>query len=187
MKSRFSLFLSTLLVGALFCVVADSAMAQDLPPRANEEARPSPNASVSQTIGTTVVTITYGRPGVKGRDIFGGLLQYGDIWRAGANEATVIAFSDDVTINGEDLPAGAYGFFTVPSEENWMLIFNKQAEQWGAYRYEEAQDALRVSVEAMKVPQQEWLSYTFDELTDTSARCQLRWEDVAVPFTITVK
>ncbi len=179
--------LKGLLVAGLLFAGAASSSAQEIPPRANDEARPSPNAMVSQTVGTTVVTVSYGRPGVKGRTVFGELEAFGELWRAGANEATVFAFSDDVTINGEPLAAGAYAFFAVPGEEEWTLVFNEQAEQWGAYRYDDAQDALRVTVTATAAPHEEWLSYSFDELTDTSARCLLRWSDVAVPFTIAVQ
>ena len=162
-----------------------ASVAADLPPRVNE-ARPSPNASVAQTIGTTEVTITYGRPGVKGRQVFGGLEQYGNVWRAGANEATVIHFTDDVTIEGQPLAAGAYAFFAIPGETEWTLIFNEQAEQWGAFDHDPAQDALRVTVTPESGPQQEWLSYSFDDLTDTSATVVLAWDTVRVPFTIAV-
>ena len=141
---------------------------QSIPPRANE-ARPSPNASVSQTIGAAVVTITYGRPGVKGRQVFGGLEAYGSVWRAGANEATVFSVSDDVTINGEALPAGVYAFFAIPTEGDWTLIFNKQAEQWGAFNYDQSQDALRVTATPQEGSQVEWLAYYFGNLTENAA------------------
>lgn len=158
-----------------------------IPPRANDEPRPSPNASVSQTVGTTEMTISYGRPGVKGRDVFGGLEPYGEVWRAGANEATVFSFSDDVTINGQPLAAGTYAFFVIPEEEgDWTLIFNSTAEQWGAYRYDESQDALRVPATPETGASQEWLSYSFDELAPNSARVVLHWSDTMVPFTVAV-
>ena len=157
---------------------------QAIPMRANNETRPSPNASVSQTIGTTVVTITYGRPGVKGRQVFGGLEQYGAVWRTGANEATVFSVTGDVTINGEALPAGVYGFFAIPNETEWTLIFNKQPEQWGAFNYDQGQDALRVTVTPEEAEQVEWLAYYFGDLTDTSANAYLHWDTVRVPFTI---
>ncbi len=155
-----------------------------LPPRANNETRPSPNASVSQTIGTTEVTITYGRPGVKGRQVFGGLEKYGNVWRTGANEATVIAFSNDVTVDGQPLPAGAYALFAIPTEGDWTLIFNKQAGQWGAFDHDSAQDALRVTVTPEPGPKQEWLAYYFEDLSDTSAKAVLHWDTVRVPFTV---
>ena len=156
-----------------------------IPPRA-DEARPSPNARVNQTIGTTEVTITYGRPGVKGRDVFGGLEPYGQVWRAGANEATVFHATGDVTINGEPLPAGVYGFFAIPGEDEWTLIFNREAEQWGAFDYDEEQDALRVKVTPEEGPHQEWLEYYFENLSDTSATAVLHWAETRVPFTVAV-
>lgn len=164
----------------------DASDAPMLPPRANE-ARPSPNARVSQDIGTATVTVTYGRPAVKGREVFGGLEEYGAVWRAGANEATVFAVTDDVTIEGQPLPAGVYGFFAIPNEDEWTLIFNNQAAQWGAFDYDESQDALRVTVQPEEGPQQEWLQYSFEDLTGTSARAVLHWDTVRVPFTIAVQ
>lgn len=155
-----------------------------VPPRAEGEARPSPNAAVSQTIGTTQVYISYGRPGVKGRRVFGDLEAYGQVWRAGANEATVISFSDGVTVEGQPLDAGAYALFAIPGEDEWTLIFNRQAEQWGAFDHDEAQDALRVTVTPEEAAAQEWLSYSFDDLTDTSATAALHWSTTRVPFTI---
>ena len=157
---------------------------QAIPMRANNEARPSPNASVTQTIGTTIVTITYGRPGVKGRQVFGGLEQYGAVWRTGANEATVFSVTSDVTINGEALPAGVYGLFSIPGETEWTIIFNKQPNQWGAYDYDQSQDALRVTATPEEAAAMEWFAFYFGELTNTSAQAYLHWDTVRVPFTI---
>ena len=166
--------------------VALQAAPPSIPMRANE-ARSSPNASVTQSIGTTTVTITYGRPGVKGRQVFGDLEAYGAVWRTGANEATVFSVTDDVTINGEALPAGVYSFFAIPTEGDWTLIFNKQAEQWGAFDYDESQDALRVTVTPEEGPQNEWLAYYFGDLAGSSATAYLHWDTVRVPFTIGVE
>ena len=159
---------------------------QAIPLRANE-ARPSPNASVTQTVGTTIVTMTYGRPGVKGRDIYGGLVPYGSVWRTGANEATVFSVTSDVTINGEALPAGVYAFFAIPNEGDWTLIFNKQAAQWGAFDYDESQDALRVTATPEEGQMEEWLTYYFDDLTGSAAKAYLHWDTVRVPFTISTQ
>ncbi len=159
---------------------------QAIPMRANE-ARPSPNASVTQTIGTTIVTMTYGRPGVKGRQVFGGLEAYGAVWRAGANEATVFSVTSDVTINGEALPAGVYAFFAIPTEGDWTLIFNKQAEQWGAFNYDESQDALRVTATPEEADAAEWLAYYFGDLTANAATAYLHWDTTRVPFTISTE
>lgn len=168
----------------LFIVVFFSTPA-DAQFRNMNEARVSPNASVSQTIGTTQVTVTYGRPSVKGRQVFGGLEPYGEVWRTGANEATTITFSDDVIIEGDTLGAGTYGLFTIPPEKgDWTVIFNNVPNQWGAYNYDSSKDALRVKVPPEKGPHMEQLMFYFEEVTDSSAECVLHWSDVKVPFTL---
>ena len=149
--------------------------------------RLSPKASVMQTVGFTDVTIDYSRPGVKGRTIWGALVPYNKVWRAGANEATTINFSTDVTIEGKSLPAGKYGFFTIPNKDSWTLIFNKVADQWGAFQYNEAEDALRVTVKPESNNFQEWLAYTITKTGDKSAVVSLEWEKLKVPFKIEVK
>jgi hypothetical protein len=148
--------------------------------------RTSPNATVSQTVGVTEVRLAYGRPGMKGRDIFGGLVPYGEVWRAGANEATTISFSDDVRVEGRPLAAGRYSLFAIPGRESWTLIFNEVADQWGAYEYDESRDALRVKVEPKQPPHaHEQMAFRFSGVTDTSAVANLVWEDVRAPFRVT--
>lgn len=154
--------------------------------RANEEPRTSPNATVSQTIGTVPVTITYGRPHVNDRVIFGDLVPYDQIWRTGANEATTITFPEPVRIEGEPLDAGTYSLFTIPSESEWTIVFNDIAQQWGAFDYDQSDDALRVSVEADEAPHQEMMTFAFEEVTDISAEIVLRWAEVRVPFTVSL-
>ena len=149
--------------------------------------RLSPKASVMQTVGFTDVTIDYSRPGVKGRTIWGALVPYNKVWRAGANEATTINFSTDVTIEGKNLPAGKYGFFTIPNKDSWTLIFNKVADQWGAFQYNEAEDALRITVKPESNNFREWLAYTITKTGDKSAVISLEWEKLKVPFKIEVK
>ena len=149
--------------------------------------RLSPKASVMQTVGFTDVTIDYSRPGVKGRTIWGALVPYNKVWRAGANEATTINFTTDVTIEGKNLPAGKYGFFTIPNKDSWTLIFNKVADQWGAFQYNEAEDALRITVKPESNNFQEWLAYTITKTGDKSAVVSLEWEKLKVPFKIEVK
>lgn len=151
------------------------------------EVRASPNASVSQTIGTTKVTINYCRPAVKGRKIWGGLESYGKVWRAGANENTTIEFSKDVKINGKALPAGKYGFFILLEEDEWTLIFSKKNNAWGAMGYDAANDALRITVKPEDAPHQERLVYGFEELTDTSGVAYMHWEKKKAPFKIEVE
>lgn len=176
-----SLFVTLTLAGLMAMGTQPEALAQE---RGNEQPRSSPNASVSQTIGTTVVTITYGRPGVKGRDVFGGLEAYGEVWRTGANESTAITFSDDVTIEGETLPAGTYSLYTIPGQEEWTIIFNAKLS-WGT-EYDVAEDVLRVTTTPEEGPMREWFMIYFRNLSNESAECVLHWDNVRVPFTIEV-
>ena len=161
---------------------ATPATAQE---RGNDEPRVSPNAAVSQTIGTTEVRITYGRPQVNGRTIFGELVSYDEVWRTGANEATTFSVSSDVTIEGEPLSAGTYSLYTIPGEETWTLIFNNIADQWGT-NYDQSEDALRVEVTPESAPSREMMTFLFEEVTDTSGTCVLHWAEVRVPFEIQV-
>ena len=144
--------------------------------------RASLKASVSQTIGVdTEITINYSRPKVKGRKIWGDLVPYGLSpgneysnnkpfpWRAGANENTTIEITSDVLVEGAKLPAGKYGIHTIPSEGEWTIIFSKDNDIWGSYQYNEENDALRVKVEPVKAPHQEWLLFGFEDLAGTSA------------------
>lgn len=152
-----------------------------------KDLRISPMAEVMQTVGFTDVRIVYSRPGVKGRTILGKLVPYDAVWRAGANEATKITFSTDVKIEGKKLKKGSYSFFAIPGKNEWTLIFNKVADQWGAFEYNESEDALRVKVKTEKAIWQEWLSYTINKASDTSAVIRLEWEKIKVPFKVEVK
>lgn len=148
----------------------------------------SPRAVTTQRIGQSDVTIVYHRPGVKGRAIWGtNLAPYGGKpvpWRAGANENTTIAFESDVTINGKALAAGIYGFHTMPSEGDWILIFSNNSTSWGSFRYKVDEDALRVTVTSEDAPHEEWLRYGFEDLSTSSATAFLRWEKKKISFTI---
>ncbi|MFO8029787.1 MAG: DUF2911 domain-containing protein [Cyclonatronaceae bacterium] len=153
--------------------------------RPSESIRSSPNAIVGQTIGTTDISITYGRPSVRGRVIFGELVPFDAVWRTGANEATTITFTGDVTIEGEPLAAGTYGLFTIPRDNGeWTLIFNNTAEQWGAYRYDPGEDILRVNVSATEAPHTEQMLFLFEDVKDSSGKAVLYWKDVRVAFRI---
>jgi hypothetical protein len=173
--------------------------------------RPSQKASVMQTVGVTDITITYSRPGVKGRTIWGDppagaatgaatlddartraanavIVPYGHVWRAGANEATQFAVTDDVLINGQPLKAGTYSLHTIPGKDVWTIIFNSDAGQWGSFTYDEKKDVLRVQAKPQTTADvQEWLLYTFDPVGENSARVNIRWEKLTVPFTVEVK
>lgn len=144
----------------------------------------SPAASVSQRVGLTNVEIRYHRPAVKGRAIWGGLVPYDAVWRAGANNATTISFENAVKVAGKDVPAGTYSFFAVPTAKSWTLVLNKTAEQWGAYKYAQAEDLLRFEVQPTEAPMQEWLRYTIEPTGSSSAQVRLAWEKLAVEFSV---
>ena len=145
----------------------------------------SQHAVVSQTVGLTDITVTYSRPGVKGREIFGGLVPYGKVWRTGANQATQFAVTTDVEIEGKKLPAGTYSLHTIPGPNEWTVIFNKDAGQWGSFSYDEAKDALRVTIKPEKAAHSaEWMEFHFPKVSTDSATLMLRWADVAIPIHI---
>jgi hypothetical protein len=144
----------------------------------------SPAASVSQDLGISTVKIDYHRPGVKGRKIWGGLVPFGQVWRAGANEATTITFSDPVQVDGHPLAAGSYAFFAIPGPDQWTLIFNRTARQWGAFSYQASKDALRVQAQPRPAPREEWLAYSIRVAGPDSLRVELAWDTLAVGFDV---
>jgi hypothetical protein len=151
-----------------------------------------PQASTSQTItqefGLGKVTLIYSRPNVKGRKIFGGLEPYGQVWRTGANSATVITFTDDVTIEGNKVPAGEYALFTIPNATEWTIILNKKTKQWGAYEYKQADDVLRFKVKADKASAPvETFTMQFGNVKPTSAELNLMWERTAITLHLTTE
>ncbi len=163
---------------ALFAMVG-ALHAQDKP-------LASPKSVLTQTIGTTEVTITYHRPGVKGRTVFGSLVPYGKVWRTGANENTTISFSKDVKIDGKPLKAGTYGLHSIPQAATWTLIFSHDAKSWGSYSYDEKKDALRITVTASSSEFVERMRFTIDDMTDTQGTITLQWEKVKVSFVVEV-
>ena len=166
--------------GLLLGVVAAQAQAfLDLP-------RDSQHAEVRQRIGLTDVTISYSRPLVKGRKIWGSLVPYDKVWRAGANENTTITFTDPVTIEGKPLAAGTYGLHMIPGEKDWTVIFSNNSTSWGSFTYDQKEDALRVSVKPQPSDLHDALTYDFDGLADDTAVVALRWEKLAVPFKVGV-
>lgn len=146
--------------------------------------RPSPTASVSQWVGLTEVTVTYSRPGVKERKIWGGLVPYGEVWRTGANENTTIKLSTAAKIGGTEIPAGTYGLQTIPTDGDWTIILSKDADLWGAFDYKPEHDALRFTVKPQAAAHEERMSFSFDDVTDNTATLALRWEKLRVPITI---
>jgi Protein of unknown function (DUF2911) len=165
-------------------LVAIGAFAQGTTQPQVKYPRPSQKSSLMQSIGNTDMTITYSRPGVKGRSIWGTLVPYDKVWRTGANEATTISFSDDVTVNGQPLPKGTYSLHSIPGRDSWTLIFNKVADQWGSYNYDQSKDQLRVMTTPQKAAFTEWMTFEVPQLNADKATVVLRWENLAVPFTV---
>lgn len=161
--------------------MSTASLAQE---RANDEPRVSPNAKVSQTVGTTDITITYGRPAVDDRTIFGDLVPYDEVWRTGANESTALVVSDDVTIEGNKLEAGTYSIYTIPGEDEWTVIIN-DIMSWGT-EYDEAGDVIKFTVEPEEADFREQLMFYFEDVTEESATIALHWDTVKVPFTIKI-
>ena len=176
-QRRFLLLVVSIVFVASLCS-AQSALL-DLP-------RQSQSAEVTQTIGISGVTVKYSRPLVNGRKVFGGIVPYGDVWRAGANENTTITFTDPVTIEGKPLDKGTYGLFMIPKEDQWTIIFSKTASAWGAFTYKQDEDALRVTVKPATSDFHEAMLYDFDNLQPDSALVILRWDKTAVPFKVAV-
>lgn len=148
--------------------------------------RASQHAVLTQRIGITDITINYHRPLVNGRKVWGGLVPYNQVWRAGANENTTISFSDPVTIEGQPLAAGTYGLHMIPGESDWTIAFSKMNSAWGSFTYKQDEDALRVTVKPQTTDFHNALTYDFDDPTADSAVVTLRWEKLAVPFKVGV-
>lgn len=161
-----------LLMAALVSALAAPTLAQE---RGDDGDRPSKNGMAEGTIGGSNVTITYGRPQVKGRKIWGGLVPNGAVWRAGANEANTITFSADVKVEGTAVPKGTYSLFFLPQEGEWTVILNKTATQWGAFRYDAGDDQMRATVKPEAADNVEELTYEV-----TGDGIVLRWEKLAV-------
>jgi len=149
--------------------------------------RASQHARVTQRIGITDITVNYHRPLVNGRQIFGKVVPYGQVWRAGANENTTISFSDPVTIEGQALDKGTYGLHMIPGESQWTVIFSKMSTAWGSFSYKQDEDALRITVKPQTADTHEALAYDFDEVKPDSTVVTMRWDKVAVPFKVAVK
>lgn len=167
--------IKTMATAALTLFISVSAMAQEAKPKA------SPAATATGKVGAANITINYSSPSVKGRQIWGGLEKYDKVWRAGANDATTFETDKDIKVEGKALAAGKYSFFLIPRESGtWTAIFNKEPKQWGAYKYEEAKDALRVDVKVKPLKEtQEKLVYNV-----TGKGFTLNWDKVSVPVAI---
>jgi hypothetical protein len=146
----------------------------------------SPRATISQVVGLTTIDVTYNRPAMRGRTVWGGLVPYGQVWRAGANENTVVAFSSPVRVGGTTLPAGRYGLHMVPTATTWTVIFSSQAHGWGSYSYDPKEDAARLTVTPLPGEATDRLAYTFDDPSDQGVTLSLRWERLRVPIPLEV-
>jgi tetratricopeptide (TPR) repeat protein len=175
-RLRFLILPSILLIAAI-CSAQSTQL--NLP-------RQSQRAEVTQRIGITDISIVYSRPLVNGRKVWGGLVPYGQVWRAGANENTIITFPNDVMIEGKPLPAGTYGLHMLPTENEWTVIFSRMHTAWGSFSYKEAEDALRITVKPETAEMHNALTYDFDQLTPDSAVVVMSWDKLAVPFKVSV-
>lgn len=164
----------TVLTLLMFAVVTTTSAQND------NAKRPSPPMSSSAKVGNAQITIHYGSPSVKGREIWGKLVPYGEVWRTGANEATTFETDQDITVEGKALPKGKYALFTIPGKDEWTIIFNKNSQQWGAYGYKQSEDALRIKVKPAAAEHQEQLKIEVNE----NGTVSIHWEKVKVAFTV---
>ncbi len=159
-----------------FLLIGGTAFAQK-----DKATRPSPPATAMNSVDGKNIKIDYSQPAVKGRQIWGELVPYEEVWRTGANEATTIEFSQDVTVNGEMVKAGKYSLFTIPEKDNWTVILNSEANQWGAYKYDEEKDVLRFKVKPQKIDlKSERLTFDVKE----SGQVSMMWDDLMISFNV---
>ncbi|MBK7384930.1 MAG: DUF2911 domain-containing protein [Flavobacteriales bacterium] len=171
------------LTGLLFCAYPFRMRAQysqlDLP-------RESQAGTVTQRIGTTDLTVSYSRPSAKGRTLWGDVVPYDQIWRAGANENTVFTCANDITVEGKSLPAGTYGLHMIPTKDKWTIIFSKDHSAWGSFFYKKEMDALRVDVSPQPCAMTEQVTYEFTDVVKDGATLVMRWGQMEVPMKIHV-
>jgi hypothetical protein len=149
---------------------------------------PSPTCTIKQRVGLTDIEIAYSRPSMKGRAIFGGIVPYDQVWRTGANQATKITFSTPVKLDGNDIPAGTYALFTIPGENEWTIILNKNASQFGAFQYNEKDDLVRFKVVPVKLGETiETFTIEFNHIRDESAVINLVWDHTVVPIKLEIE
>lgn len=146
----------------------------------------SQKASVSQRVGLTDIIVNYHRPAVNNRTVWGGIVPYDQVWRAGANENTTISFSTDVMVENKKVAAGTYGLHMIPTKNLWTIIFSNDNAAWGSFFYNEKNDAVRFTVTPVASDFQEWLSYSFDQLSATATTLTLKWEKLSIPIKIEV-
>lgn len=177
--SKFGLASALCAVTAMLAFAAPVVAAPELPV-------PSPLAKVSQRIGLTDITIEYSSPGVKGRTIWGELVPYDELWRTGANKATKITFSEDVTVSGKAVAAGTYSIFTIPGESEWTFILNTDHEQGGTRKYDEAKDVLRIQVKPFAIPHRERMTFLMTDFDNEGGRLTLEWAKLGLAVKVGV-
>lgn len=160
--------------------------AGELPILALEDVKPSQSGSVRQEVANTAIEITYDRPVARGRDLFGGIVPFGEIWNPGANDATAISFSRDVSINGNPLPAGRYSLWAIPDPNRWTIVFNRQADVYHTPYPGEGDDALRFMASPRRGAHMETLAFYFAAVEKKDAELRLHWGETYVPLRITV-
>jgi hypothetical protein len=178
-RAALRIFLLSLPLLVVSSVSSAQSLVLDLPLQ-------SQRAEISQRIGITDVTISYHRPLVNNRKVWGDLVPYGSVWRAGANENTTITFSDPVMVEGKQLDKGTYGLHMIPNADEWTIIFSRNSTSWGSFTYNQTEDALRVNVKPKTDDMHNALTYDFDQLQPDSAVVEMEWEKVAVPFKVAV-
>jgi Protein of unknown function (DUF2911) len=162
----------------LAALLARAAPAQEAPKL--EFPRPSPNGTIKQTVGFTDVTVAYSSPAVRGRKIWGSVVPYNEVWRAGANECTKVTFSTAATVGGKSVPAGTYSLFLLPTTSGWTFILNKDTSLWGADGYKASEDLLRVPATATSIPARERLAFSVLDFTDAGGTLAMEWDTVRV-------
>jgi hypothetical protein len=174
MKQKFTFTLAILLLAGM------NAFAQQI-----EMPQASPSAKIAQKVGLTDVTVDYSRPSTKGRKIFGELVPYGEVWRTGANGATIISFSTDVEIDGQKVPKGQYAIYSIPGKSEWTIILSKDTKLWGAIGYNPDNDLIRFQVEPNKLSRvYETFEISFNNMTDNGADLSIKWDQTRVDFRI---
>ncbi len=179
---KYAFYLFTISVLGLCFIPATNAVAQ----AGLQQPDQSQAAKVVQTIGLTKMYVQYHSPLAKDRKIWGDVVPYNEVWRAGANENTTVTFSTDVTFAGKNVSAGTYGLHMIPSAKDWIIILNKDKDSWGSFFYDESRDVARVNVTPTQVAHQDWLSYTFEEPANDNVKMVLRWEKLRVAIPVSV-
>ncbi|TDQ75339.1 DUF2911 domain-containing protein [Sphingobacterium yanglingense] len=173
------IILSIATAALLFLGVEQSTAQVKLPPSSSSQ-------TITQGLGIKDIVLSYQRPNKNNRVIFGGLVPYGEVWRTGANNIPSITFAEEVSIEGNKVPAGTYGLFTIPNKNEWTIILSKNVKQWGAYQYKKEEDLLRFNVKPQVLTNNvETFTIAFEDVTVKSAKITLAWEKTKVGFNIT--